>query len=671
MPRGVPALNSFGGGELSPLLHARTDLDKYASGLRECRNFIVRAQGGATRRPGLRFVAATRANGAARLIPFEFSTVQAYVIEAGPFYFRFYKDGGQIEATPGVPYEIGSPYSAADLAGLRWAQSVDTLQLVHPNHVPRELARTGHTAWTLRLLGDAFFGPFPPDDRVDATLTVTGTVSPVTVSSTAAVFAATDVDRGIAFRRGTAWGFGRILTVTNPTTVQVQAFNIVNWPAGLPSDAFRLGEWNNGADGWPGAITYHQGRLFLGGTRSRPQTLWGSNSDNFSNFLVGFGVAADHPVRYTINDSQMNAIRWLSSGRDLLVGTASAEFVISAGNGQPLTPTNAEARRQTTEGGADVRAVQIGQGTVFVQRGGRRVNDVAYAFEADSYLSNDLTVLADHIARASIVDMAWQPEPWRVLWCVLGDGTLIGCTYMRDQRVIAWHRHALGGGGLVRSVACIPSVAASELWVVAERTIGGQLRRYVERLEPEFWSEGEAAKRAALFLDSGITYAGAPANSITGLAHLEGATVAVLADGAPHPDVVVSGGAVALQRSASTVSVGFGYHSRLETLDIEAGAADGAAATRRRHLAEVGIRVFQTVGGRFGYRDDQTGADVMERVEARLPAVPMGQSPPLFTGDLVMRVPARWSRACRIVAEQDQPLPFTLLGLVPRIQATE
>ena len=585
MPRQVPALMTFAGGEVSPQLYARTDIDKYGQSVRAMRNMIARPQGPATRRPGTRYIAATRGNAAARLIGFEFSVVQAYVIEvSSEGVFRFYMDGGQVLSS-GLPYEVAHPYGA-DLTDLQWVQSADVLYLAHPRFAPRKLSRTGHTSWTL-----------------------------TTISFTAT-------------------------------------------PA----------EWTG--SNWPSTVTFHDGRLWWGGTPAQPQTLWASKSGAFEDLTLG--ALADDGLKLTLDSDQVNAMRWLRSTRALLVGTAGAEWVLQSGdNNGVITPSSARARRQTADGSARVPAVQVGPVTVFVQRAGRRVAEVAFSLEADGYISADLSVLASHMLRAGVVEMTWQAEPWRVLWCVLADGGLAGLTYLRDQRIVAWHRHDIGGGGKVRSIACIPTATANELWMVVERTINGTTRRYVERMEPEFWADSDADKAGAFFVDGGITYNGSLASVITGLWHLEGATVQVLADGAVHPPRVVSSGTITMQRAASVVHVGFGYTSRLETLDIEAGAADGAAATRRRRVGEIGLRLFQTLGCRIGYADPESGADRLDEVQFRKAEMPMDASPPLFTGDRVVVFPGGWQRECRVVVTQDQPLPLTVLGLVPRVMGAE
>ena len=587
MPRAVPGIVAFNAGELSPLLYGRTDLTKYQAGCRQMENFLPTSQGAATRRPGLEYIAATKGNAVARLIPFEFSTTQAYIIEATATTFRFYMNGGQIESSPGVAYEVSHPYGLADLDSIQYAQSADTLYLAHPNYAPRKLTRSGHTSWTLTSIS----------------------------------FTAT--------------------------------------PA----------EWTG--SNYPGTVAFFDERLFWGGTPNQPQTIWASKVNDFENLTTG--SAADDALKFTLVDDQMNAVRWMSAHKVLLLGTAGGEFSVQASNlNEALTPSNLTARRQTTVGAKSVQAVRVGTAAIYVQRAGRKLQEIAYSYESDSYVSPELTLLAGHVTRAGIRSMAWHQEPWRVLWCVLDDGQLVGMTYMRDQQVVAWHRHPLGGiNAKALSVACIAGTNETQLWVVVERTINGGTKRYVEKMTGEFWASSPHDKTGAVFVDSAIDYNGSPATVLTGLDHLIGETVQVLADGATHPDCTVSaGGAITLDRAASVVQVGLACPALLETLDIEAGAQDGTAQTRRRRISEVGVRLFQTLGCKVGYID-QDGSEVLETVLFRNPTDPMDASPPLFSGDKVIAFPPRITREARVVVKQDAPLPITVTAIVPRVQTTE
>lgn len=585
MPRAVPLISAFNRGELSPLMRSRVDLDVYQRAVERMENFIPQAQGAASRRPGTRYIARTKSDSAVVTIPFEFSTVQAYVIEAGHAYFRFFMNGGQIESSPGVPYEIVTGYTAAALATTQWAQSADVLYLACPSMPPAKLERTGHTSWTITA--------------------ITFTAAPA------------------------------------------------EWVAG----------------NYPSAVSFFQGRLWWGGTPNQPQTIWGSMSGSFEDMTTG--AAADAAMVLTIDDDQMNAIRWMRSQRVLLIGTASGEFALSGGGtGEPVTPSNIQVLRQSTEGSAAVPAVSVGNSVLFAQRAGRKIMETAYSFEADGYVPGELSLMAGHLLRGGVKRMAWQKEPWRVIWVALTDGSLRAMTFMKDQGVIGFHRQPLGGTGtLVLDVCCIPGATQTELWLLVERTIAGGQRRYIERLEPEFWAEDgdDNPMLGAVFMDSAITYSGAASATITGLGHLEGEAVQVLADGAAHPDRVVASGQITLQRAASKVQVGLEADAMIRSLPLSVGAQDGTSQTRQQRVNEVGLVVFQSQGFKVGFWDAVKQLEVLDRIETRTPQTPMDAPPPLYSGTLVKQIPADWVRDTQIVIRSDQPLPLTVVALAPRV----
>ena len=341
--------------------------------------------------------------------------------------------------------------------------------------------------------------------------------------------------------------------------------------------------------------------------------------------------------------------------------------------GDPVTPSNVLAFPQPTSvGSARVGVVQTGQGISFVQRAGRKVQTLEYDDVTSGlvYSTSEVSLYANHLTRAGVKELAWQQEPWRVLWAVMNDGTLRGCTIMTTQDVLAWHQHTIGGTGVaVESVTSIPASGYSELWLAVKRTVGGATVRFVERMSEDFVVGGSVVQSGAYFVDAGLSYSGTPATTLSGLTHLEGQTVQVLADGAAHPDRVVSGGAITLDRAASVVHAGLGYTSRLETLDLNYGAQDGTSLTRRRSIHSVGVLLYQTLGGFMGWRDGSTYS--LEEIQYREASMAMDSPPSLFTGQRVVDVPSRWAQQCNLVVVQTQPLPMTVAGLAPRLQANE
>lgn len=172
--RSTVALNNFSSGEISEELHARVDLAKYQNGCKTMLNWLPLIEGGIMRRPGTRFVAAAKhASTTARLIPFVFSTLQAYMLEFGDRYIRFYKDGGQIVDSAGNPIEVGTAYPVSDLWKIKYQQRADVLYLTCPGFARRKLSRSSHTDWLLEVVADEQ-GPFL-DENTDDDWEITAT----------------------------------------------------------------------------------------------------------------------------------------------------------------------------------------------------------------------------------------------------------------------------------------------------------------------------------------------------------------------------------------------------------------------------------------------------------------------------------------------------------------
>lgn len=749
MARVSTLLSTFNAGEWSPDLFGRVDLDKYKNACQKVENFILLAQGPAVRRPGTRFVAATKGDGKVRLIPFEFSTEQTYVIEAGDGYFRFYKDRGQIQSPPEVAVELPTPYAAESLAGLKWAQSADVLYICHPKHPPRKLSRSSHTAWSISTL-DFMDGPYQDENGTATTLTpAAASGTGVILTASAALFAATDIGRLVRIKHSSTWGWGKIVSYSSPTQVQVDIKSTFGGTTAVAT--WRLGAWSE-TTGWPSCVIFYEERLFFANTKAQPQTLWGSVSGAYESFSptgVDSAVKDDNALNFTISDDRVNAVRWMSGGKSLAIGTVGGEFNAAASNlNEAITPTNITVRRETTIGSADIQAARVGRAVLYVQRARRKLYEMAYSFEADAFASPEMSLLARHLAIGGIDEIAYQQEPWSILWAVTGDGGLRGLTYLREQDVVGWHQHQIAGDAArVLSIAVIAGTKQDELWLVVERRINGVIRRYIEFMEYAFIPSHPDDKGDAFFLDAGLTYDGAmpvglvivgaaqtagstialasdgaafspadigrevhvrfldsatqhyrtakakltgvadsqnatakvvvpfqgagqiaagawskAATVISGLDHLEAQTVSVLADGATHPDQVVVNGSVSLGRPSGKVQIGLGFKSRLTTMDIDAGAADGTAQGKAKRIHRVVARFLNSLGCRVGWDGGQ-----MEDVIFRDGTMPMDQSPGLFSGDKVVSFPKGWDRRASVTVEQDQPLPCTIVAMVAQM----
>ena len=382
-------------------------------------------------------------------------------------------------------------------------------------------------------------------------------------------------------------------------------------------------------------------------------------------------VADDDAIIYTIASNQVNAIRFMTATRTLIIGTAGGEFTVSGGGTDiAITPTNILIKKQSNHGSANVDAIAAGNATLFLQRAKRKLRELAYNFDVDGYLAPDMTILAEHISESGITQMAYQQEPNSILWLVRGDGQLIGFTYQRDQQVTAWHRHIFGGAfgsgnAVCESVAVIPTDDTEyQVWVIIKRTINGATKRYVEYLNNFDFDETDDT--SFNFLDSQLAYDGSATTTISGLTHLEGQTVAILADGATHPNKTVASGSITLERSASKVKVGLPYTSLLQTMRLDAGSQDGTSQARTKRIFDVTIRMYESIGVEVG-----PDLNNMERIPFRSSANPMDTGVGVFTGDKEVEFRGNYETDGFVYVRQTQPLPLTILSLYPKLQTND
>ena len=683
MPRSTWIQNNFNAGEWSPLTYGRSDIAKYKNGLATCLNYVPTAQGGLTRRPGTRYVANVKNSAdAVRLISFEYSITQAYVLEFGPSYVRFYTNDGQL-LSGGLPYEVATPYGASDLADLAFTQSADVLYIVHPNYAPRKLQRNGATSWALSTIS-FLDGPYLLVNSSATTLTssVAGPgAATVTASATTGInggtgFTANDVGRAIRLKSGSTWGWGTITAYTSSTQVTVTWTTAVGTTA---SSLWRLGLWGT-TNGYPRAVCFNQDRLIFAGCTQYPNRIDGSNTSDYENFAPSKddGTVVDsNAISFSLNATKVNVINWLMSDEwGLLAGTASGEWVIAASTQQnAVTPTNITAKMTTSYGGTNVPPVRVGKCTLFVQRTKRKIREMSYQFTLGTFQAPDVSLVAEHLTKSGIKQMAAQMAPHPIVWAVRNDGVLVGFIYDKDQEVLGWHQHQLGGYSnaaqtlppVVESVAVIPapSTDRDQVWVAVQRYINGAVVRTVE-LMTKYWEDGDALPDA-FFVDCGATYSGAATATVSGLTWLAGQTVSVLADGAVHPDVVVSGaGNITLQRSATKVQVGLGYNSDGKTLRIESGGGDGTAQGKLKRIHRAIFRFFQSVGlnvqstGGTAFPEPfRTSADLMDNPVA------------LYTGDKRWAWDGTYELEGQVFWRQSDPLPSNVLMVVAQLDTQD
>lgn len=427
-----------------------------------------------------------------------------------------------------------------------------------------------------------------------------------------------------------------------------------------PTFKWAEGAWSP-ARGFPRSITLHQSRMFFGGNEAQAQTIWASDIDGYDRFTEE-DIQDSDSFRLTIGSREYNAIQWLSgSSKNLLIGTTGGEYSLSSGDeANILTATSARYEPESELGSEHIQPQKANSVVLFVQRGGRDVSEIVYSFEQDGFVNTNLTDLSEHITAGQIKEIAYQKHRDQILWCITGDGKLIGLTYDRKQEVVGWHRHETQGD--FESVAVISSGdEEEEIWFSVKRTLNGGVVRTIERFYPDMWRLHEAASDPTnlFYVDCGVISEGSAQTTVS-VAHLENEIVSVLEDGSVAPNTEVTSGSVALVNPADVAIVGLPYESIIEPLSIEVNQQDGTSQGRQKRVHKVWIKLFQS--GVFKIAHSTTGA--YDTVYARDTDDLMDAPIPLYSSRIAAAVPSRWNQSATVAVKQDKPLPLTILSIV-------
>ena len=442
---------------------------------------------------------------------------------------------------------------------------------------------------------------------------------------------------------------GGVATITGADTI-----NVDKWLGPLAAAGTKTKFWQYGAfnatSGYPRSVCLHEQRLCFGGTKAQPNTIWCSAIGDFENFELG--VNASDAVQFTLAASEGNRINWMFSQSEMLVGTSGDEWTIGAADSaSALSPTNVKTRRQASYGSKYMRAAMVNDVLLFVQRNGRKVRELVYELNKDGWVAPDLTLLAEHITVGEIVEVAYQQQPDAILWCVRGDGTLIGMTYERDQKVVGWHRHTIADNADVESVATIyGNETEDEVWMVVKRTVSGQTYRTIERF-PLLWRANfdNQTTTSWRYLDGHVAFASGAANrSVAGLFYLNGKTVSIVQNGVLTGTAVVSGGAITVPATTAGY-VGLPYISTLTPMKLDMDLEDGSSQGRKKRIHKVVIRTQKSQGG-----------------EVRVNA---GQwydlASTLTTGDQKILTAGTFGFDADVSVQQSDPYPMCVLAIEP------
>jgi hypothetical protein len=466
------------------------------------------------------------------------------------------------------------------------------------------------------------------------------------------------------FLESTDFNSGGTVTIDSVASGTSAGATVNRW---LGSNTSRpTAQWSeaafSGVRGYPQAVAIHEQRLCFGGTRSQPSTIWCSRTDDFTDFQLG--AKDDDALQFTLASGEGNRIAWLFSQKRLMVGTTGDEWTIGgASSDQPFSAINVQAQKQSSFGSKTMRAILLNDVLLFVQRRGRKVRELTYNFERDGWVAPDLTVLSEHVTAGEIVEMAFQQQPDAILWCVRGDGQLIGMSYERDQNVVAWHRHTTDGE--FESVATVYGLSGAddEVWFVVKRTINGVTQRYIERFKADNRVKFETeAKDDWWYLDCAQRYTNVNTSVLVG--HLNNTEVALLADGAVQPNQTVTNSLVTVARPTGKLLVGLPFTSTVLPMKFDYDLQDGSSRGRNKRINRVTVSLYKSLAGEVG-----TDGNEWLWIYPRDFDDPMDASPPAFTGDTEVVLGGNYSDNADIYLRQRLPYPFTVRALVAKLDA--
>jgi hypothetical protein len=574
-------------------------------------------------------------------------------------------------------YGIATPYAEADLFDLHYVQSADVMTIVHPNYPPMELRRLGAANWTLTPI--SFVSSMIPPTGVLATAVHGSTGTPnfvdypylvTSLSSAGEESLASSVS--IANNDLTLAGYTNVITWTGAAGAArynvyrkyqgIYAFiaqtedtividnNIVPDTGTTPPE---LANPFGSATNYPSAVSYVQQRRVFASTITLPQTMWMTRTGTESNLSASTPSRDTDSLVFRIAAREANTIRHIVPLSELVLLTSSAEWAVTANGSatQALTPSTLSVQPQGYTGASNVVPVTVSNSLLYAMALGGHVGEMTFNYYAGGYITQDISLMAPHLFDFfTIVDMAYAKAPYPIMWCVSSNGDLLGLTYSPANKVSAWHHHDTDGN--FESVCVVTEGSESVLYAIVSRTIKGRPVRYVERMH----SRQVEALTDSYFVDAGVIHNGGQTSTITGLRHLEGKTVSILADGAVMPQQVVTNGAVSLQQPASIVAVGLPITADLQTLPFSF-AVQGYGQGMLKNVNRVWLRVHNS-SGIFA------GPSLTELVQYKQRTTePYGSPPAMITGVVELDLSPGWDDDGSVFIRQSDPLPLIVASM--------
>ena len=608
---------SFAAGMLDPALESRTDLEVYFAGALNLENVINLPQGGVRRRPGLEYLATLQSQ-TTRILPFIFNTEQRYIVAMSSARLDVYdaEDGSVITSNIAAPWTISQPLD------VDYAQTGDVMIIVHPDHAPRRLVRASDGTFSLAVQTLDFVPQFDFND----------TDSPTAVSEVQEIVFDTEVLGGdeyrlelngletdtIRFSEIDAENHDRIekalldlpntgtdgITVTTISTgvsyeitfagasannwelmagrlvyTQSSAADVITITRDTAGTARTENVWS--ADrGWPRTVSFHESRLWFGGSKSRPDTLWGSRVGQFFNFDT-YRSRDDDAIQVTLATAQVNVIQGITSGRALQVFTTGGEFAVPQPSGAPITPETVSFRKQTGFGSARLKPIVIDGATLFMDRSLTALREFVFAETEDAYSAPPLNLRVPSLFNSPIemaASTSADVNAANYVYVVMKDGTMAVLNTLRSEQITAWSKWITDGAFLSATVV------DEEVFFCVSRTINGNKRRFLERANLSHRLDGSV-------FDTGVA-----GLTITGVGHLDDQEVTIREGLALIGTGTPASGTITLDVSTVNAEVGFNFDVRIETMPLVSLFQGGSTVTRNKRLVRSHVDVFESTG---------------------------------------------------------------------------
>lgn len=644
------SITRFNGGLFSKKLAGRPE---YKGSAQELLNFIPTVQGYLDRRGGTRFLYNVQGDDNSRLSSFVYSKEQSYILLFQDKKVRIYKEGVFVK-------ELATDYATADLNRLYFYQTGDLMFICHSAYPMKQITRTSETEFKIENVEfnePPYLASNTTDITLKASVSTSASGTDVTITASSSLFSASDLGRYIRMTTvsasDTKYGWLKIKTYKNKTTVVAtleggQVYGLI------ATKVWRLSAFGS-ETGYPTCCVVHENRLFLGFKKY----LFMSVSSDFKNFQLtdASGVVNDKfGASLVMNMEKSSEILWLYSDFQLVVGAESEEYTVKADNyGTAVTPSNVNAKVSSREGSEFIPPLMLDNGVIFVKRFGRQIISFKYDVNSYTYQNAKLTNFAEDVTYGKVWEMAFCNGLQPILWIIKEDGDLISCTASINEGVVAFAKHNVHGK--VISIASVPEKETEVLYLIVKREINGSSVYYMEKLTDGLKEMAEDTKDA-VFVDSAVSVTSeSKTRHFEGFGHLIGEKVAVLADGAVQPDVVVNqDGSIDIDYPANKVTAGYNYESLFSP--SKESLQDIVLELRNKRIAECVVKMYATVGLSIGTSLDNLHQETFRRTSDR-----MDIAVSLKTQNRKFIINGGWEQDGDLYIAQTQPLPCSILAI--------